>query len=103
MIEINRMLHEQIRSLGATTYEKFLCSELNDNWDKLVDASLAAKVKPVKLEHGVLFVDVESSALKDQLKFFAEEIIDALTATDRAYFPPQITGKIFSVSAGALI
>ena len=78
MIEINRMLHEQIRSLGATTYEKFFCSELNDNWDKLVDASLAAKVKPVKLEHGVLFVDVESSALKDQLKFFAEEIIDAI-------------------------
>ncbi|MBQ4405303.1 MAG: DUF721 domain-containing protein [Selenomonadaceae bacterium] len=103
MIEINRMLHEQIRSLGATTYEKFFCSELNDNWDKLVDANLAAKIKPVKLEHGVLFVDVESSALKDQLKFFAEEIIDALTATDRAYFPPQITGKIFSVSAGALI
>ncbi|MBR3051626.1 MAG: DUF721 domain-containing protein, partial [Selenomonadaceae bacterium] len=57
------------------------CSELNDNWDKLVDTSLAAKVKPVKLERGVLFVDVESSALKDQLKFLAEEIIDAINET----------------------
>lgn len=78
MIEIDRMLHEQIRSYGAATYRKFLCSEVIQNWSRLVDESIAAQVKPVTIEHGVLFVHVENAAFKDQMKFFAEEIIDAI-------------------------
>ncbi len=76
MIELDLMLHKQIRSFGAETYKKFLCSELIRNWDKLVDKTIAAQIRPVTIEHGVLFVDVQNSALKDQLKFFAEEILD---------------------------
>ena len=78
MIEIDRVLHEQIRSYGAETYKKFLCSEVIQNWSKLVDESISSKVEPVTIEHGVLFVSVKSSSFKDQLKFFAEEIIDAI-------------------------
>ena len=78
MIAINRMLHEHIRSLGASTYKKFLCSEVIQNWSALVDSSIADKIKPIKIERGVLLVDVEDSSLKDQLKFFSAEIIDAI-------------------------
>ena len=78
MIEIDQVLHEQIRSFGATTYKTFLCSEIINNWSELVDESIAAQVKPVGIEHNTLLVSVKSSAFKDQLKFLAEEIIDAI-------------------------
>lgn len=78
MIDFDLALHEQIRALGSTAYKKFLGSEVLRNWSKLVDDKLAAQVVPVTIEHGVLFVDAQSSAVKDQLKFFAEEIIDAI-------------------------
>lgn len=67
-----------MRALGPETYKKFLCSEAIYHWNKIVDASIADKVKPVTIERGVLFVDVTNSAFKDQLKFVAEEIIDAV-------------------------
>ena len=78
MIDFDLTLHEQIRALGTETYKKFLGSEVIRNWSKLVEAEIAAQVVPVTIEHGVLFVDAQSSAVKDQLKFFAEEIIDAI-------------------------
>ena len=81
MIEIDRVLHEQIRSYGAPFYKKFLCGEVIQNWSKLVDKSISAQIQPVTIEHGVLFVNVENSAFKDQLKFLAEEIIEAINET----------------------
>ena len=78
MDAMRNSLREKMRSLGKQTYEKFLRNELIHDWDKLVDESIAAQVRPVTIEHGILFVDVKSSAFKDQLKFFAEEIIDTL-------------------------
>ena len=81
MIDLDLTLHEQIRALGTETYKKFLGSEVIRNWSKLVDDEIAAQVVPVTIEHGVLFVDAQSSAVKDQLKFFAEEIIDAINET----------------------
>lgn len=75
---IENFLHEKMRSQGAETYRKFLCSEIIHNWSKLVDASIAEQVRPIKIEHGVLFVSVENSAFKDQLKFCAEEILDTI-------------------------
>ena len=78
MIDFDLTLHEQIRALGTAAYKKFLGSEVIHNWSKLVDDEIAAQVIPVTIEHGVLFVDAQSSAVKDQLKFFAEEIIDAI-------------------------
>ena len=78
MIELDWALHKQIRALGEAAYKKFLCSEVIYNWSKLFNESLAAQIIPITIEHGVLFVDAQSSALKDQLKFFAEEIIDEI-------------------------
>ena len=77
-MEFEIFLHEKMRSLGAATYKKFLCNELIHHWRELVGEDIFAKVKPVKIEHGILFVDVRSSAFKDQLKFLAEEILDAI-------------------------
>ena len=78
MIKIDSALHEQMRSLGAAAYKKFLCREVIKNWSGLVDENFAEKILPVTIEHGVLFVRAESSALKDRLKFFKEEILDAI-------------------------
>ena len=71
-------LHEKMRSHGAATYRRFLGAEVIHHWREFVDASISDKVKPVKIENGILFVNVPSSAFKDQLKFLAEEILDAI-------------------------
>ena len=71
-------LREKMRKLGTEAYTQFLCGEVIHDWDKLVDESISAQVRPVKIERGVLFVNVQNSAFKDQLKFFAEEIIGAI-------------------------
>ena len=81
MIEIDRVLHEQIRALGSAAYKKFLCGEVIKNWSRLVDEEIAAQVVPVAIERGVLFVRVDNSAFKDQLKFFKEEILAAINET----------------------
>lgn len=78
MTGINKVLHEQMRSLGKDKYKMFLCREVIKHWDELVDEEIAAQVKPVTIEHGVLFVQVSNSAFKDQLKFYSEEIIEAI-------------------------
>ena len=75
---MRNFLREQMRSHGEETYKQFLCNEVIHDWDKLVDETVAAQVRPVKIERGVLYVDVQNSAFKDQLKFYAEEIIDAI-------------------------
>ena len=78
MIELDRALHEKFRSLGAVAYKKFLCAQVQKNWSRLVDEKISAHVEPVKIERGILFVGAESSAFRDQLKFFKEEILDAI-------------------------
>lgn len=78
MNEMRDFLREKMRSFGTDTYKQFLCSEVIHDWDKLVDENIAAQVRPVKIERGVLYVNVQNSAFKDQLKFFIEEILDAI-------------------------
>lgn len=87
MNEFNQLLHEHMRSQGEATYKKFLACEVISHWKEIVDESISSKVKPVTIERGVLFVDVKNSAFRDQLKFFAEEIIDAINETFRQKEP----------------
>lgn len=77
-MNMKNFLREKMRSHGADAYKKLLCNEVLHSWNKIVDEDIAAQVRPVAIEHGTLFVDAKSSAFKDQLKFFAEEIIDAV-------------------------
>ena len=78
MAPIKDVLQESLRGLGADNYRKFLSTEILAHWNSLVDKSISAFVTPIEIEHGILFVDVKSSAHKDQLKFYVEEIIDAI-------------------------
>jgi len=80
MENIEDILHNSLRALGEENYDKFLNSEIVVHWDTLVDENIRANVRPVALEHGVLFVHSTNSAIKDQLKFFAEDILDALNS-----------------------
>ena len=75
MIDLSNFIQGTV---DATTRKKILRSEVIYNWSRLVDETIAEKIVPVTIEHGVLFVDVKSAAFKDQLKFYAEEIIDAI-------------------------
>lgn len=77
-MQMRKFMREKMRTLGPEQYQKFVCQEIIHDWNKLVDECIAAKVKPVALEHAVLFVYVSNAAFKDQLKFFTEEIIDAI-------------------------
>lgn len=96
-------VHEQMRAAGADTYQRFLCQELIHKWRELVDESIAAQVTPVALEHGVLFVAVQNSAFKDQLKFFAEEIIDAINDNyDKPLVKEIRPAKPFQIAAAQL-
>ena len=82
---------------------------------QLRTATLALKLSELQFlksetgEYPLLLLDDVMSELDAErrdllLKFLRGEKIQTLiTATDRAYFPPQISGKIFSVKAGALI
>ncbi|MBR4384041.1 MAG: DUF721 domain-containing protein [Selenomonadaceae bacterium] len=78
MRDIGSVLQGSIRSLGAEHYQRFLSDEIIFHWDTLVDKSISASVQPIVFENGVLFVHAKSSAFKDQLKFFVEDIIDAI-------------------------
>ena len=78
MTDIESTLRQTIRSLGADNYKKFINNEIISNWDALVDQNISANIQPVALEYGVLFVKAKSAAANDQLKFFAEEILDAI-------------------------
>ncbi|MCR5833544.1 MAG: DUF721 domain-containing protein [Selenomonadaceae bacterium] len=75
MIPVNKFVHDKMRSFGDENYNRFLKIEVIRKWQEIVGSDIAAKVKPVTIEHGTLFVDVKNSAYKDQLKFFAYEII----------------------------
>ena len=77
-MELEKYLREKMRSLGSETYQRFLSSELAYHWRELVDKDISDKMTPVKLERGILFVAIESSAYKDQLKFLKADIIDAI-------------------------
>ena len=77
-MEFEKYLREKMRSLGAETYQRFLFSELAYHWRELVDKTISDKMKPVKFERGILYVAIESSAYKDQLKFLEDDIIDAI-------------------------
>ena len=102
MQRIEDVLQNRLRALGEDNYNRFLCNEIVAHWEKLVDKSICTQVFPVALEHGVLFVHSTNSAIKDQLKFFAEDILDAINSefTDAERVVKEIRpAKPFQVAA----
>ena len=76
LTDIESSLRKIIRSFGADIYKRFLSDTIVAKWDLLVDKNVSVAIRPVVLESGVLYVKTKSAAANDQLKFFAEEIID---------------------------
>lgn len=69
---------EEIRRYGGMTYEKFVFSEISENWYRFIDEDIVDKIRPVTMDKGILYVDIESAAFKDQLKFSSEKIVDTI-------------------------
>ena len=47
-------------------------------WDEAVGAQIAAHVRPIKLDHGTLLVEADTSTWATQVKFLADTIISRL-------------------------
>lgn len=47
-------------------------------WDDAVGAQIAAHVQPIKLDHGTLLVEADTSTWATQVKFLADTIISRL-------------------------
>lgn len=47
-------------------------------WDELVGPQVAGHVRPLKLDEGVLTVEVDDSAWATQMKFLSSMVIDRL-------------------------
>lgn len=93
-MNLEKYLRDEMRLLGGETYQRFLARELAYHWRELVDKEIFDKMKPIKLERGILYVAIESSAYKDQLKFLKEDIIDAINEN----FGENIVKSISSAS-----
>ncbi|UCE19048.1 MAG: DUF721 domain-containing protein [Gemmatimonadota bacterium] len=67
-------------------------------WSQIVGKKIAEKAKPIGIERGKLFVEVDSSAWRNELSFMKNEIKDKM---NRAVGSPVIKDIIFSGQKGA--
>ena len=47
-------------------------------WEEVVGSALAANVRPVRLEHGTLLVEVDEPAWATQVRYLADDVIARL-------------------------
>lgn len=80
-IPISNSLDGVVRSLRGPS--RVAVGGLFGRWDEAVGGQVAAHVKPVKLDEGVLVVEVDDPAWATQVKFLA----------------PTITQRLFEVAA----
>jgi predicted nucleic acid-binding Zn ribbon protein len=67
-------------------------------WSQIVGEKIAEKAKPIGIERGKLFVQVDSSSWRNELTFLKREIKDKM---NRAVGSPVIKDIIFSGQKGA--
>jgi len=72
-VPVTDALDGVLRSLrgGATRAE---VGGVFGRWDEAVGATVAAHVRPVRLEHGTLLVEVDDPAWASQVRFLADDI-----------------------------
>jgi len=75
-VPISSSLDGVVRSLRGPNRKAV--SGLFGRWDEAVGAQVAAHVKPVKLDEGVLVVEVDDPAWATQVKFLTPTIIQRL-------------------------
>lgn len=75
-IPISNSLDGVVRSLRGPS--RSAVSGLFGRWDDAVGAQVASHVKPVKLDEGVLVVEVDDPAWATQVKFLTPTIVGRL-------------------------
>jgi predicted nucleic acid-binding Zn ribbon protein len=80
-IPISRSLDSMMKSLRGT--DRIQVGGVFGKWDDAVGAQIAAHVRPIKLDHGTLLVEADTSTWATQVKFLSETIITRLHAEAR--------------------
>ena len=58
--------------------DKLLKTELMVNWDRVMGPSVANKTSKVEFKRGVLYIQLSSSVLRQELQWHKTKIIDAM-------------------------
>ena len=77
-VPLTSSLDAMMRSLRGT--DRLQVSGVFGKWDEAVGPSVAAHLRPVKLDRGVLLVEADEPAWATQAKFLADTIVDRLRA-----------------------
>ena len=77
-VPISRSLDAVMKSLRGT--DRIQIGGVFGRWDDAVGETVAAHVRPVRLDDGVLTVEADDAAWATQVKFLTSTIIDRLDA-----------------------
>ncbi|WP_158412260.1 DciA family protein [Ilumatobacter nonamiensis] len=77
-VPIAQSLDAMMKSLRGT--DRIQVGGVFGKWDVAVGDQIAAHVRPVKLDQGMLLVEADTSTWATQVKFLADTIIDRLRA-----------------------
>jgi predicted nucleic acid-binding Zn ribbon protein len=77
-VPISRSLDSVMKSLRGT--DRIQIGGVFGRWDDAVGETVAAHVRPVRLDEGVLTVEADDAAWATQVKFLTSTIIDRLDA-----------------------
>ena len=75
-VPLTSSLDAMMRSLRGT--DRIQIGGVFGKWDEAVGPSVAAHLRPVKLDRGVLLVEADEAAWATQAKFLADTIVDRL-------------------------
>lgn len=85
-VPISRSLDSMMKSLRGT--DRIQVGGVFGKWDDAVGAQIAAHVRPIKLDQGILLVEADTSTWATQVKFLTDTIISRLREEARV----EITG-----------
>ena len=77
-VPLTSSLDAMMRSLRGA--DRIQVGGVFGKWDDAVGPSVAAHVRPVKLDGGVLLVEADEPAWATQVKFLADTIVERLRA-----------------------
>jgi predicted nucleic acid-binding Zn ribbon protein len=75
-VPLTQSLDSVMRSLRGA--DRIQLGGLFGRWDEAVGETVAAHVRPIKLDRGVLLVEADDPAWATQVKFLADTIVERL-------------------------
>lgn len=77
METIQEILNKKIQSYGADFQKKLLRHKIFCRWKEIAPENISEDIFPVKIKNNILVLHAKTSVAKDNLKFFAQDIIDS--------------------------